>query len=91
MQNDASAPRADEHLGSHADRCLCTGIRRASLLICRAVSLHRELTSISIHMQNAVLHREVASISAHIQSDVSAPRADERLDSHAERCLCTEI
>ena len=106
MQSAVSAPRADEYLGSHAECCLCTESWRASRFTCRALSLHRELTSISIHIQSAILHRDLTSISAHMQSTelhrdltstwihmqigVSAPRADEHLDSHAECCLCTE-
>ena len=41
--------------------------------------------------KNKALYRELASISIHMQITVDAPRADEHLDSYAERCLCVEI
>jgi hypothetical protein len=37
------------------------------------------------------LHRELTIISTHMQSAASAPRADEHLGSHVEQCLFTEI
>ena len=75
MQSGVSAPRADEHLDSYAERCLCVESWRASRFTCRSLLMHRDLTSISTHMQ----------------STVSAPRAGEHLDSRTAHCLCTEV
>jgi hypothetical protein len=62
-----------------------------SRITCRVLSLHRELASISIHMKSTV---SAPRADEHLDSHPErylASRSDEHLGSHAEHCLCTEI